>query len=90
METGTNRIVAFYKIIIWILIIIVTLFFHFVYYDIQLTKMNKQANKKIGSNWKSMHLGYCKGGHAMYVFKQSVKELISRYSWLWNFKFTVL
>ena len=50
METSTNRIVAFYKIIILILIIIVTLFFHFVYYDIQLTKMNKQVNKKIGSN----------------------------------------
>ena len=37
METGTDRTGAFYKIILWMLSIIVTLFAHFVYYDIQLT-----------------------------------------------------
>ena len=41
METGTDRTGAFYKVIIWMQTIIVTLFVHFVYYDIQLAKMNK-------------------------------------------------
>ena len=42
METGTDRTAAFYKIKIWVQTIIVTPFVHFVYYEIQLTKMNKQ------------------------------------------------
>ena len=46
METVTDRTGAFYKIIIRIQTIIVTLFVPFVYYDIQLTKMNKQVNKE--------------------------------------------
>ena len=76
-----------YKTIIWIETIIVTLFVHFVYYDIQLTKVNKQVNreKKIGSNWKLINLGYRNNGtHYVYGSKQSTKELISRYNWLWK------
>ena len=39
------------------------LFVHFVYYDIQLTKMNKQIKKKkLGSKRKPINLGYCSGG----------------------------
>ena len=39
METDTDRTGKFYKIIIQIAI--VTSFVHFVYYDIELIKMNK-------------------------------------------------
>ena len=46
METDTDRTGAFYEIIILIQTIIDTLFVHFVYYDIQLTNMNKQLNKE--------------------------------------------
>ena len=46
METGIDRTGAFYKIIIWIGTIITTLFVHFIYYDIQLTKMSKQVNRE--------------------------------------------
>ena len=46
LETGTDRTGAFYEIIIWIQTIIVMAFVYFVYYDIQLTKMNKQVNKE--------------------------------------------
>ena len=41
METATHKIGTFYKIIIGIQTILVTPFVNFVYYDIQLTKMNK-------------------------------------------------
>ena len=40
METSTDRTGAFYKIKLCILTIIVTPFVHFVFYDIQLTKIN--------------------------------------------------
>ena len=39
-ENQHRQNMAFYKIIIWIQTIIFMLFVHFVYYDIQLTKMN--------------------------------------------------
>ena len=56
METGTDKTGAFYKIIIGIQTIIVMPFVHFVYYDIQLTKMNRLVNKeeKICSKQKSI------------------------------------
>ena len=41
-----DRTGAFYKIIIQILTIIIMLFVHFVYYDIQLTKRNKKVRTK--------------------------------------------
>ena len=41
MEIDTDRTGASYKIIMWIQTIIITLFVHFVYYDIQLTKINQ-------------------------------------------------
>ena len=41
MGTGTGRTGEFYEIIIWIQTIIVMPFTYFVYYDIELTKMNK-------------------------------------------------
>ena len=42
----------------------------FVYYDIQLTKMNKQLKRKnLGSKWKPINLGYCNGG-TCYVWVQ--------------------
>ena len=41
METSTDRTGVFYEIIILIQTIIEMSLFHFVYHDIQLTKMNK-------------------------------------------------
>ena len=86
METGTDRTGAFYEIIIWIQTIIVMAFVYFVYYDIQLTKMNKQVNKeqKIISKWKPRNLDYC-NGRTCYLWVQTKhQELISRYNWFWK------
>ena len=63
---------AFYKIVIWIQTMIVIPSVHLVYYGIYLTKMNKQVNKekKLGSKWKPINLGYCFGG-TCYVLGQT-------------------
>ena len=49
-----------------------TTFVHFVYYNIQLTKMNKEVNeeKKIRSERKSVNQGYC-NGRTRYVWVQT-------------------
>ena len=72
-------------------------FVHFVYYDIQLTKMNKQVTKekKLGSQWKPINQGY-HNGEICYVWVQIKRQrtykqillALEAHSWLGIFMFS--